>query len=164
VNSVDCHLDVVSAEKWGLMSTLMRSRFVDLKHGPETAAAFPERGRTDGQLGRATIAIGIVRYRSRSAGVRGGERTFLRVGDYPLAIRSATGICVAEGPQTAGSASVSKSWRRGLVDVGPAGFLLTDDFGNAGIDFSGEGEEIFEFHVPHLHSVAASQEFDALVG
>jgi hypothetical protein len=87
-----------------------------------------------------------------------------RIDDYPLAIRSATGVSAAEGPQTAGSAGVSKSWRRGLVDVGPAGFLLADDFGNAGIDFSGEGEEIFGFHVPHLHSVAASQEFDALVG
>jgi hypothetical protein len=54
--------------------------------------------------------------------------------------------------------------RRELVDVCPAGFLLADDFGNARIDFPGEGEEIFGFHVPHLHGVAAGQEFDALVG
>ena len=50
------------------------------------------------------------------------------------------------------------------VDIRPASFLLAHDFGNARIDFAGEGEEIFGFHVPHLHGVAAGQEFDALVG
>jgi hypothetical protein len=58
----------------------------------------------------------------------------------------------------------SRVGRRELVDVCPAGFLLADDFGNARIDFPSEGEEIFRFHVPHLHGVAAGQKFDALAG
>ena len=45
--------------------------------------------------------------------------------------------------------------RRELVDVCPAGFLLAGDFGNARIDLPSKGEEIFGFHIPHLHGVRA---------
>jgi hypothetical protein len=60
--------------------------------------------------------------------------------------------------------SVNSGSDRALMDVGPAGFLLADDFGNARIHFTGEGEEIFGFHTPHLHGIAAGQKFDAHVG
>jgi hypothetical protein len=109
-------------------------------------AAFHERNLQDSQIAGVMAEQGLKKV------------TVLRVADNPLSIQ--TGMLIAEGLQITGRGV----GRRELVDVCPAGFLLADDFGNARIDFPGEGEEIFGFHVPHLHGVAAGQEFDALIG